>query len=118
MQNMLILHVFVVPCLTGLTLWDLLATIHGGDLRARRELIFLVHRQRCLGCGVYRNGCRVALMAAMAILSARVSRSNTAPGGIQSLVVRYLRLLGTPGLEQAQPPCFQSVNPQPDYAKA
>ena len=40
MQNMWILYVFVVACLAGLTLWDLLATIHGGDLRARRELIF------------------------------------------------------------------------------
>ena len=37
---MLMLCACVNTCLAGLTLWDLLATIHGGDLRARRELVF------------------------------------------------------------------------------
>ena len=37
---MLMLYAYVITGLACLTLWDLLATIHGGDLRARRELIF------------------------------------------------------------------------------
>jgi hypothetical protein len=37
---MLMLYAYVITGLACLTLWDLLVTIHGGDLRARRELIF------------------------------------------------------------------------------